>query len=168
MTKLQEVFPVNHIEEKFLETMIDPETGEILDEKPLEQRLSSTKSNDQLVDSLIQKAKTEDALIDIVDIEIKNLQKLKKIRENRVENFKKFLKVIMDHLGKREFDLGSRGCKIAKNPPRLDIAMGAKLGKYTKVVMTDSIDKIAITKDLKEGKKVKGCKLVNSERVKIY
>ena len=166
MTDITSIYPINKIEDKKIETWINPETGEIIDEEIASKEINE-KESEAMQKTLINKVKIARSLQGVVTAEIENLKKLLVVQQNREKNMTKLLAVIMRSQGLTELDFETVKAKFKKNPPALIIAAGTDLSEYTKVEMIEKIDKVLIKKELKDGKKVKGCKLSQEERLEI-
>lgn len=163
---MKELYPIRSEDDELISSIIDPETGEILDEEAFN-KLTSQKYSDDLKKSLINKMKTLEATQNAIDEEIANLKKLKQVQLNREASVGRFLKFIIESDG--EFDGTTCGAKIKKNPPKVEITDETQLDEYIKIELKEvkKLDKKQLKEDLKKGP-VKGAKLVQGTRLDIF
>jgi hypothetical protein len=163
---MEELYPVNKIDNKKIEALVDPETGEILDDEMAENFFSEKKTEEK-VKTNINKVKTEKIVIESIKEEIERLKKIIKTRENRVKSFKHFILIMLRSWDKKSIKFEASGATRVLNEGTLQLDEGADVKKYTKVEMVEKVDKNAIKADLKSGKKIKGCWIDRKERVDI-
>lgn len=152
----------------FLATKIDPNTGEIIDSEgsiaDLEMLKMNREEKQKNIILFYKNAQGEEA---IIDSEIQRLQSLKVYCQARQESAKKFLEESMKLAKETSLDFVTCKAKFKKNPPALVVEDGADTSAYSKVKMVTTLDKIALKKDLKDGKAIKGCRLESAERLEI-
>jgi len=148
-----------------LSVYIDPDTGELIEDDKLLKELEENRQEKQK--NLILYYKNLQAEEGIVQAEVDRLIKLKSIVQNKQKSMKYLLEKSMLTNQETEIDFTICKAKFKKNPPRLEIEVGADISQYIKVEMVEKTDKNAIKLDLKAGKEVKGCKLVSDTRLDI-
>jgi len=167
-----EIYKLPKEEQDIIDSIIDPETGEVLDGDLLEKIMKGLTTvddikNENLKIALVKKVKIARAGIVAIEAEIQNLKQLKGLCESRENNTMKFLKSVVEATG--ELDSPAFQAKIKKNPAAVVVTDQSKLQNYVKVEIKEvsSLDKRAIAADLKAGKKVDGAELVQSTRLDV-
>lgn len=162
------LYTINDQVKNFLTAHADQETGELIMTDDLASQLEGLELNRaEKQKNIILYVKNAEGEADIIDSEIKRLGDLKRMNAKKQENLKLLLEYSMKQGGETALDFITCGAKFKKNPPSLVIDKDADVSPYMKIVTTESVDKMAIRKDLKEGKEVAGCKMVAGERLEI-
>lgn len=161
-----QIFQINVEDDKVISGLVDMETGEIIDEAGAEKSLKSLPES--VSRTAVAKVLNSRALQEVIKSEIERLKGLLANEEKREDNLKRLIMLGMKIKGMAKMDFGTFGAKIAKNPPRLEVGPNANLKPYTKIEMVEKVDKMAIKADLKNGKDVDGCRLVQEERIDIF
>jgi len=161
-----QIFQINAEDDKIISGLVDMETGEIIDEAGAEKNFESLPES--VSRTVVAKVLNSRATQALIRSEIERLKNLLVNEEKKEENLKRLVMIGMKVAGIPKMDFGTFGAKIAKNPPRLEIDPNANLKPYTKIEMVEKVDKMAIKADLKEGKSVDGCRLVQEERIDIF
>lgn len=102
-----------------------------------------------------------------LDVEKKRIDSRKKACENAVSRLRSNLCAVMKNLGLTSIPTDLFSFKIQKNPPAVDIAEGTQLPEEYLIPQEPKIDKAAIKEDLKLGVIIEGCKLVQTESLRI-
>lgn len=103
----------------------------------------------------------------IVDAEIKRLSAIKKVRINTVDRLKTALSNALIQFDIDEIETPTSKINFRKSTV-LEVSDETHIDKkYKKNVVTTTIDKMAIKKDLKNGEKIAGCELVHKKNLQI-
>lgn len=162
------LYTINEQIKNFLSAHADGETGELVMTVDLASQLEALELNRaEKQKNIILYIKNSEGEADIIDAEIKRLGELKRMNAKKQENLKQLLEYSMKQGGEQALDFVTCGAKFKKNPPSLVIDKDADVSSYTKIVTTESVDKMAIKKDIQAGKEITGCRLVSGERLDI-
>jgi len=167
-----EIYKLPKEEQEVIDSIIDPETGEVLDEELLDKIMKGLTTvddvkNENLKIALVKKIKIARAGIVAIEAEIQNLKQLKGLCESREANTMKFLKSVVETTG--DLKTPAFQATIKQNPAAVLITDESKLESYTKIEIKEvsSLDKRAIAADLKAGKKIDGAELTRSTRLDV-
>lgn len=161
-----QIFQINQTDSKIIDQWIDAETGEIIDQELAEKQFQE--KSEGLQKAIIGKIQLAKANQEVIKMEMDRLKSLMDSQKRYEENYKKFLTIQMSSIGTKKLDFGFIKAVIRKNQPKLDdIQPGADISSYIKIEIIEKVDKIAIKKDLKDGKEIKGCRLIQNERLDI-
>jgi len=106
--------------------------------------------------------------IDTIKNEIDRLKARKTAGENRIKNLKKYIENSMLVMDKRKIQTPLMTFSIQKNPPSVEVFNIEMLDeKYRRVKVEESADKKALLADLKEGKRIDGAILRQTEGLRI-
>lgn len=119
-------------------------------------------------DGIIKFIRNEEASLKVIDEEIKRLQALKKSKNNKIKNMKNYLKHCMNLMGMKKIEGNLGRISIRKNPASLNIVDESLIPeKFIGEEVIKTIDKAMIKDLLKDGEKISGCELTQSESVII-
>ena len=105
-----------------------------------------------------------DGVSSAIDSEIKRLQRKKQVSENLQKRLKEYVKSAMIMADIKKLDLGVMSIRVQNNPASLEIDDEKAIPeKYKKEVTETVIEKKEILKDLKDGKEVKGARLITDK-----
>lgn len=176
------LFDIEQSMYNLLEYGVDDTTGEIVETEEDFNALYESIQLDLLtkIDNTNSLTKIIDGEIDVIDKEIKRLQTEKKSRErkrewliNRVDDFvrRQFTNEFGDLDGEslNKYKLSLPHSKISyRKSNKVDVIDLDKIPKeYIKKKIEVSADKTALSKVLKEGKEIDGCKLVTNYNISI-
>ena len=102
-----------------------------------------------------------------IKTEVDRLNARKKSCENASDRLKAYLEQEMIHTGKTKFKTAKFSFGIQKNPESVNVLDETAIPKKYLVAQNPKIDKTAIKNDIKAGKKVKGCELIQTEGLRI-
>lgn len=91
----------------------------------------------------------------------------RKVLENRIKNLKDYLENAMRATGKTSFKRGTFSFAIQKNAPSVDIIDESKIPKKWYIKKDPVLNKKEILETLKNGGKVRGVQLVQTESLRI-
>lgn len=112
--------------------------------------------------------KEQEADIAKHDEEIKRLTKRKKVLENSVARIKDNLFTAMVEMDQKDIDTGFFKLKIQKNAPSLNILDEKEIGsKWWRIETIEKLDRRGMLEALKNGEKVNGAEMVQSESLRI-
>jgi len=100
--------------------------------------------------------------------EIKRLQALYDERMARCERLRDAVKRWMQTVDTTEVACSKWTVRLKTNPPKVVIAEGTELpAEYVKTKVTETPDKTAIAAALKAGAHIKGCELIQEQRLEV-
>jgi len=105
-----------------------------------------------------------------IDSEIKRLEALKLEREVRAKSLESLVQWTLEQLGQTEWFNELHTVRLKRNPPKVQVDNeGLVPSEYrkTRIVESESIDKVAIMEALKNGVTVEGCRLVQDIRMEV-
>jgi len=115
------------------------------------------------------------AYVEHLDMVADKLKEIEKRRSDEIkrlkresEKIKNYVKDCMDTAGIRSIETDDFRLTIAKNPPKVSVETEVAVPEDYWVEKTEiRLDKTSIKNDMKAGKEVPGCRLIQDERLKI-
>lgn len=98
--------------------------------------------------------------------EEKRLAANRKRLEKSLDNLKDYLFTSLKYSGVTKVNAGTFKLAVRKNPAKLVVEDESKISEDYKIIRFD-IDKTALKNDIKAGKEIEGCKLVQGESLSI-
>lgn len=119
-------------------------------------------------DGIIKFIRNEEASLKVIDEEIKRLQAIKKTKNNKIKNIKDYVHHCMTTMGSKKIEGNIGRISIRKNPVALNIIDESLIPeKFIGEEVIKTINKAMIKDLLKDGEKISGCELTQSESVII-
>ena len=156
---------------EYLEQGIDVKTGEIIDlenkEKIQEIKEAISKDVVEKASNIIKVISNRTIQADLIQKEIERLEKYLKSYENATNALKKIVSNTMETLNLTKIETESGRISIRKSQSVEIVAQDKIPGKYIKQKITEKVDKIAVTEDIKQGILVDGAVLKTNYSVVI-
>lgn len=143
------------------------EIAEQLDAETLTDTLNSIEDAiETKVENTAFVIKSLEGNINLIDDEIKRLQTMKQTQQNNVRSLKEYIQGAMEQVGINRIQGKLIKIAIQNNPPSVRLAEDFNDDRYL-IELAPKIDKRAILDDLKQGKEVKGAKIVQGKSLRI-
>lgn len=108
-----------------------------------------------------------DAQVEACKKQIERLTRLKDSSTANINRMKESLKQAMQTTGKTKFKTELFSFRIQKNPASVQIEEGATIPDKYLIAQEPKIDKRGMIADLKNGEKIEGCTLTQTESLRI-
>lgn len=153
--------------QEIINNLYDKDTGEINEAALIELNLNETLTQDKAV-ALIKWTRNMAVEMTAIEEARSQMQKRKKALEGEIERWEGQIFEAMKKRGIDKISCPYFVIDIVKNPSKPDITDKEILpDKYIKRVVEESVDRIALRKDLVDGEIVPGAQLVQTERLRI-
>ena len=153
--------------EAALETTIDPETGEILEQGNFEELEQLTAERDEKIENIAAYIKNLAAEADAIKAEEKALAERRKAKESKAERLKEYLANSMLIAGQTKFESAKCALSFRRSTSVNILDIDAIPEEYRKIKTEISADKTAIGKLLKAGEQIAGAELVEKQSLQI-
>lgn len=161
------IFEIEAAIERAIESLLDSvneETGEV-DQQKADELEALKEEREKKLEGVGCYIKNLDAEIDALKAEEDKLKKRRKTAENKRNRLCEFLKM---HIPADEKIKSPRVIISFRKSAKVEITNEEDIpAKFCELVYETKIDKVAITKAIKEGEAVSGCELVESYNLQI-
>ena len=153
--------------ESALETTVDEETGEIIENNSFEEVEQLMIERDEKIENIGAYIKNLVAEADALKVEEKSLADRRKAKENKIERLKEYLANSMLMAGQTKFESAKVALSFRRSTSVNILDLDAVPEEYRKVKTEISADKTAIGKLLKAGEQIAGTELIEKQSLQI-
>lgn len=153
-----------------LEYGVDSETGELFEDEELEKLINGIGlERDIKIDNICNFIKELDAEAEAIKKEADKLTARKKAKENKRDSLKRFLDNYMKYCELTKFETAKNVVSYRKST-KLNVNESVFLKVNKKLcsrIITYKYDKSELTRQLKQGKEIKGCELQENMNLQV-